>query len=64
MLETAIEFSRYFIALLFGATVAVSFVGMARTRKNYLAVLCLTMVLFILQIICLRTWCMAVTIKS
>ncbi len=63
MIEAIIEFSRYFVALLFGVAIAVSFAGMARTRKNYLAVLCLTMVLFILQIICLRTWGMAVTIK-
>lgn len=63
MIETAIEFSRYFIALLFGVTVAVSFAGMARTGKNYLAVGCFTIVLFILQIISLLTWGMAVTIK-
>ena len=63
MVATVIEFSRYFIALLFGATVAVSFAGMAHTRKNYLALGYFTTVLFILQIICLRTWGMSVTVK-
>ena len=63
MIETAIEFSRYFIALLFGAVVAVSFAGMSRTRKNYLALGCFTVILFILQIICLRAWGMDMTIK-
>lgn len=63
MIETAIEFSRYFIALLFGATVAVSFAGMKLTRKNHLALGCLTVILFILQIGSLRLWGMAVTIK-
>lgn len=63
MIETAIEFSRYFIALLFGAAVAFSFAGMACTRKNYLALGCFTVILFILQIVCLQIWGMAVTIK-
>ena len=63
MIETGIEFARYFIALLFGMTVAVSCAGMERTRKNYLAFGCFVIVLFILQIICLLTWGMAVTIK-
>ena len=63
MVATVIEFSRYFIALLFGATVAVSFAGMAHTRKNYLALGYFTAVLFILQIICLRIWGMSVTVK-
>ena len=34
MIEAIIEFSRYFVALLFGVAIAVSFAGMARTRKN------------------------------
>jgi hypothetical protein len=63
MLETAIEFSRYFIALLFGTAVAVSFAGMERTRKNHIALGCLTVILFILQIINLRLWGMDMTIK-
>ena len=63
MIATVIEFSRYWFALLFGAVVAVSFAGMGRTRKNYLAVGCFTVVLFIMQIISLRLWGMAVTIK-
>jgi len=63
MIETAITFSRYFAALLFGVTVAVSFAGMERTRKNCLVVGCFTIVLFILQIICLLTLGMAVTLK-
>ncbi|NLB89207.1 MAG: GHKL domain-containing protein [Syntrophomonadaceae bacterium] len=63
MLETAIEFSRYFIALLFGMMVAVRFAGMEPTRKNYLVVGCFAIVFFILQIICLMTWGMTITIK-
>ncbi len=58
-----IEFSRYLIALLFGAVVAVNFAGIERTRKNYLAVGCFTVVLFILQIVCLRLLGMGVTTK-
>jgi two-component system sensor histidine kinase AgrC len=63
MMETAIEFSRYLVALLFGVTVAVSFAGMAHTRKNYLALGCFTTILFILQIASLLIWDMDVTIK-
>lgn len=63
MIETVIEFSRYWFALLFGTAVAISFSGMARTRKNYLAVGCFTMVLFIMQITSLQLWGMAMTIK-
>jgi len=63
MIETTIAFSRYFIALLFGAAVAVSFAGMARTRKNHLALGCFTVILFILQFVCLRIWGMDMTIK-
>ncbi|HHV28772.1 sensor histidine kinase [Acetivibrio mesophilus] len=63
MIETAIAFSRYFISLLFGAAIAVSFAGMERTRKNYIAVGSLTIVLFILQFICLQIWGMVATVK-
>ncbi|HOJ11937.1 MAG TPA: GHKL domain-containing protein, partial [Clostridiales bacterium] len=63
MIETVIEFSRYLIALLFGATVAVSFAGMARTRKNYLALGCFAAILFMLQIASLRLWGLEMTIK-
>ncbi len=63
MIETVIEFSRYFIALLFGSAVAVSFAGMARTRKNHLTLGCFTVILFILQLVCLRLWGMKITIK-
>lgn len=63
MIETSIAFSRYFIALLFGAAIAVSFAGMARTRKNYIATGCLAVVLFILQVVCLQTFGMSTTIK-
>jgi len=34
------------IEILFGTATAVSFAGMERTRKNYIAVGCLTTVLF------------------
>ncbi len=60
---TTIEFSRYLIALLFGTAIAVSFAGMTPTRKNYLVLVCFTSLLFILQIVCLGTWGMDVTIK-
>ncbi|HBN84389.1 MAG TPA: ATP-binding protein [Clostridiales bacterium] len=63
MIKTVIEFSRYFVALLFGASVAVSFAGMARTRRNYLALGCFTVILFMLQIASLRLWGMEKTIK-
>ncbi|MDD4496436.1 MAG: ATP-binding protein, partial [Eubacteriales bacterium] len=63
MIKIVIEFSRYFIALLFGTAVAVSFAGMARTRKNYLTFSCFIVVLFIAQLFCLRTWGMELTLK-
>lgn len=63
MLGIAAQFSRYFVALLFGATVAVSFDGMAPTRKNYLALGCVTASLFTFQIACLRLWGMDMTLK-
>lgn len=63
MLETAIAFSRYLTALLFGVAVAVSFAGMERTRRNHLALGCLTILLFLLQILCLRAWGMDRTVK-
>ena len=63
MIETVIEFSRYFIALIFGAAVAVSFAGMSRTWKNHLALGCFTVFLFILQISSLSIWGMDITLK-
>ncbi len=63
MIEAAIEFSRYFIALLFGTAIAVSFAGISRTQKNHISLGCLTVILFILQIVSLRLWGMAVTVK-
>lgn len=63
MMAVVIEFSRYLIALLFGAAVAVSFAGMACTRKNYMALGCFIVILFILQIVCLQSWGMPMTIK-
>ena len=53
MIETVIEFSRYFVAILFGMTVAANFAGMPSTRKNYLALGCFTLVVFIIQVLCL-----------
>jgi len=49
------------IEILFGTATAVSFAGMERTRKNYIAVGCLTTVLFFLQVICLNAWDIDVT---
>lgn len=63
MIAAVIKFFRYWFALLFGTAVAVSFAGMERTRKNYLAVGSLTVVLFIMQIASLRLWGMSMTLK-
>ncbi len=63
MIATAIEFSRYWIAFLFGSAVAVSFAGMVRTRKNYITFGCFTVFIFTLQLISLSLWGMAVTMK-
>lgn len=63
MIETAIEFSRYFTALLFGLAVAVSFVGMERTRKNYMVFGGFIVVIFIIQVACLFRWGMDTTWK-
>jgi two-component system sensor histidine kinase AgrC len=63
MIETAIEFSRYFIALLFGTAVALDLAGMVGSQKNYIALWGLTIILFILQIVSLWLWGMDVTIK-
>lgn len=63
MLETAIEFSRYFAALLFGAVVAVNFVQMPPTRKNYLVLGIFSVILFIFQVISLHFLGMDTTLK-
>ena len=63
MIEVVMEFSRYLFAMLFGAAVAVSFAGMARTRKNYMALGGFTVISLILQFICLRILDMDMTIK-
>lgn len=63
MIETVIQFSRYFIALLFGSAVAVSFAGMPRTRKNCLVFGGFIVAVFILQAICLKTWGMEITLR-
>jgi len=63
MIETVIEFSRYFTAVLYGMAVAARFAGMKRTWKNYLSCFCFSLFVFILQIISLRTWGMAFTLK-
>jgi len=56
MIETIIALSRYLCILIFGTEVAVSSAGMVHTRKNYLVVGCFTVILFILQVICLQIW--------
>lgn len=63
MIGTAIEFSRYFIAILFGGAVATSFAGMAPTRKNNIIFGALTVILFLMQMVSLRLWGMNMTIK-
>lgn len=63
MIETAIAFSRYFAALLFGMEVAVSFVGMPSTRKNHLVLGSYTVVIFMIQVVCLLLWGIDITWK-
>jgi len=63
MLETVIEYSRYFAALLFGAAVSASLAGMEHTRKNYLALSCFTAVFFVLQIASVSMFTMDTTLK-
>jgi hypothetical protein len=58
-----IEFLRYYASLLFGTAVAVSFAGMKPTRKNCLVVGFFTIAFFMVQVLCLRTWGMDVTLK-
>ena len=53
MFANIIEFCRYWFVLLFGTTVAVSFAGLERTKKNILAIGIMTNALFILQLIAL-----------
>ncbi|MDF2654909.1 MAG: histidine kinase [Bacillota bacterium] len=62
-MDTAIAFSRYFAAFLFGMAVAVSFVGMPSTRKNNLVLGCYTVVIFMIQVMCLLRWGMDTTWK-
>ncbi len=63
MIETAIAFSRYFAAFLFGMAVAVSFAGMPSTRKNHLVLWCYTLVVFMIQVLCLFHFGMDTTWK-
>jgi len=58
-----IEFSRYWFALLFGASIAVSFAGMERTRKNYLVFGCFTVALFAFELTSLQLWGMDITLR-
>ena len=51
MIEIIIEFSRYFVALLFGTGVAVTFAGMPRTRKNYLVYGIFAVIVFMFQLL-------------
>lgn len=63
MINIAIEFSRYFIALLFGTAVAVSLVGMEHNKKNSLVFWSFTISLFIFQLVCLKTFGIEIAIK-
>jgi len=63
MIETLIEFSRYFVALLFGAAVSATLAGKEHTRKNYLVLSCFTVVFFILQIVSLSMFTMDTALK-
>lgn len=63
MIKTAVEFFRYFIALLYGAAIAVNFAGMTRSRKNYLTFGTFVFILYLLQIISLKILGMDMTMK-
>jgi two-component system sensor histidine kinase AgrC len=63
MIATVIEYSRYWFVLLFGTMIAISFAGMARTKKNYVVIGSFTILVFILQIISLLLWGMDMTVK-
>lgn len=63
MMATVIAFSRYFIALLFGASAAASLAQMPRNQKNYLAVVIFCIPVFIVQVICLHFLGMETTLK-
>lgn len=63
MISTMIAFSRYFTALFFGITVASDFAGMAHTKKNRMVLGCFTLVIFIIQVLCLLRFGMDFTWK-
>lgn len=63
MVNIAIEFSRYFIALLFGTAVTVNFVGMEKSRKNSFIFWSFTISLFIFQLVCLKMFGIEIAIK-
>ncbi|SHI77164.1 sensor histidine kinase [Lutispora thermophila] len=63
MIETIIEFSRYFAAMLFAMSVAASFVGMPFTRKNRLVMWSYIILVFIIQVTCLFSFGMDITWK-
>jgi len=63
MFAIIIEYSRYFVILLFGAAIAVSLAGMERTTKNCLVFGCYIIIVFILQVICLQLWGMDIALK-
>jgi two-component system sensor histidine kinase AgrC len=63
MIQSIIAFSRYLCILIFGTEAAVSAAGMARTKKNYFVLGCITAVLFVIQVICLLTWGLQFTEK-
>ncbi|MCL1813226.1 MAG: GHKL domain-containing protein [Treponema sp.] len=56
MIRTVIEFSRYFMMILFPTAVAFSFAGMERTRKNILVLWCFTGILFIFVLVNIWFW--------
>lgn len=62
-MSTVIAFTRYYIALLFGVALAADFSGMARTRKNVLALLGFTVLLFAVQLVCEQLWGLDAAIK-
>lgn len=63
MLDTAIAFTRYYAALLFGLALASELSGMERSARNILALFGFSALLFALQLVCESVWGMDFTIR-
>lgn len=63
MLETIIEFSRYWFAIFFGVLIAINFAGIETTKKNNISIFLLIISIFSIQLICLFSFGMDITLK-